>query len=71
MFNNLPALSVPKNAALVNELTHFLLSPTMKVADPLLQWVEKQKVYSHLSCMAHNYLSIPGMCYFIFLFILI
>ena len=71
MFDNLLVISVPKNTALANELTHYLLSPTTKVADPLLWWVEKKNIYSCLSHMALNYLSIPGMCYFIFLFILI
>jgi len=40
---------------------HYLSMGTENVKDSLLWWVEKQAMYPHLSRMARNYLSIPGM----------
>ena len=63
MFNNMLFLSVPRKAAMVDELTRYLASPTEASSDPLLWWIEKRAVYPRLSWMALNYLSIPGQLY--------
>ena len=59
----MPFLSVPKKAAMVDELGRYLASPTEATVDPLLWWIEKQAVYPRLARMALNYLSIPGQFY--------
>jgi hypothetical protein len=63
MFDNMPFLSVPKKAAVVDELARYLSSPTEATEDPLLWWIEKRMVYPRLARMALNYLSIPGQFY--------
>jgi hypothetical protein len=63
MFDNMPFLSVPKKATVVDELTRYLASPTEATVDPLLWWIEKRAVYPRLARMALNYLSIPGQFY--------
>jgi hAT family C-terminal dimerisation region len=63
MFDNMPFLSVPKKAAVVDELARYLASPTEATEDPLLWWTEKRMVYPRLARMALNYLSIPGQFY--------
>lgn len=63
MFDNMSFLSVPKKAAVVDELTRYLASPTEATLDPLLWWIEKRAVYPHLARMALDYLSIPGKFY--------
>jgi hypothetical protein len=60
IFDALPALSGPSKAALEDELTRYLSTPTERTSDPLLWWVEKAAVYSRLSQMARDYLCIPG-----------
>ena len=53
--------SAPANPELRTELTQYLSTGPEDVKDPLLWWVGMQAVYPHLSRMAHNYLTIPGM----------
>ena len=67
MFDNLLVISVPKNTALANELTHYLLSPTTKVADPLLWWVEKKK-YILVSLTWHLIISVYLVCVILYFY---
>ena len=45
----------------MNELDHYLKSARVKdVRDPLKWWFDNQRSYPRLSCMARDYLTIPG-----------
>ena len=44
-----------------NELDEYLSLSVEKVKDPLKWWYANRKAYPQLSCMALNYLSVPGM----------
>ena len=46
---------------LKDELEQYLECPVEDVKDVLLWWVKNRAVYPRLSCMALDYLSIPGM----------
>ncbi len=61
IFDALPTVSLPGNAAFADELTHYLAALTEATHNPLLWWVEKQAAYPCLSHMARNYLSIPSI----------
>jgi hypothetical protein len=61
MFDDLPALAAPKPSDLRDELESYLSSDPEHVADVLLWWFERQHMYPALSCMAVDYLTIPGM----------
>jgi hypothetical protein len=45
-----------------DELDHYLAMDTEDVKDGLMWWYEKRVAFPRLSCMAWDYLSIPGMC---------
>ena len=60
IFDNLPTLSVARKRALADEITRYLASPPEATANALLWWIEKEHLYPRLSCMARDYLSIPG-----------
>jgi hypothetical protein len=61
MFDDLPALAVPKSSELRDELERYLSTDPEFVPDVLSWWYEQQHVYPCLSRMAIDYLSIPGM----------
>ena len=62
IFDALPTLLEPTKAELFDELTCYLSAPVERTLNPLLWWVEKQAIYPRLSCMARDYLCIPGKC---------
>jgi hypothetical protein len=62
MFDDLPALMAPRLAELQDELTHYLGTDLEQVKGVLQWWTEKKATFPHLSCMALDYLSIPGNC---------
>jgi hypothetical protein len=51
----------------INELDDYLSQAIEKVSDPIVWWWDHRKVYPTLSAMAFDYLSVPGMLYFIIL----
>jgi hAT family C-terminal dimerisation region len=71
MFDRMPELSVAKKTALDDELIRYLSNPTEKVSDARLWWIEKRAVYPRLSRMALDYLSIPGILSFLFIFLIL
>ena len=60
IFDNLPALTPPKAEDLGSELDQYLTTEIKHVVDPIKWWYECRDTYPALSCMAINYLSIPG-----------
>jgi hypothetical protein len=61
IFDNIPALAKPILSRLRDELTAYLSSDPEYVDDVLGWWYEKRSMYPHLSRMALDYLTIPGM----------
>ena len=60
IFDNLPSLAKPQTSRLRDELAVYLLAPIEEAEDPILWWSERRAVYPRLSCMALDYLTIPG-----------
>ena len=60
IFDELPSLA-PVTPTTKNELERYLQTPVKNVKNALEWWVKNQAVYPHLSWMALDYLSIPGM----------
>ena len=54
----------------INELDDYLSQAIEKVSDPIAWWWDHRKVFSTLSAMAFDYLSVPGMLYFIILIVI-
>ena len=54
----------------INELDDYLSQAIEKVSDPIAWWWDHRKVYPTLSAMAFDYLSVPGMLYFIILIVI-
>jgi hypothetical protein len=67
VFDHLPALVQPKTIPSLNELTAYLNADTENVTDVIAWWNGHRKTYPRLSRMALDYLTIPGMCIFIYL----
>ena len=65
VFDNLPSLDTPQ-AARQSEIDRYLATDpdTKVVTDPLLWWFEHKHVYPRLSCMARDYISIPGKLFY-------
>jgi len=61
IFDSLEALAPPKTSELGSELDRYLSSDVEHVTEPLQWWYERRETYPHLSKMALDYLSIPGM----------
>src|SRR5215472_380139 len=61
IFDNLPALAAPKPAELHDKLDHYLSTDPEHASDILMWWSDHSASFPWLSCMALNYLSIPGM----------
>jgi hypothetical protein len=61
VFDELPALAAPRPSDLRDELERYLDSDPEHVTDVLLWWIERKHMYPTLSCMALDYLTIPGM----------
>jgi hypothetical protein len=59
--DNLPALIAPKLTNLLDELDHYLAADPEYAENVLRWWYERRAMYLHLSRMARDYLSIPGM----------
>ncbi len=60
IFDNLPSLAKPQTSRLCDELAVYLLAPIKEAEDPILWWSKRRAVYPRLSCMALDYLTIPG-----------
>ena len=63
MFDSLPALAPPKAADLGSKLDCDLTADVKHVTDAIAWWYERRNTYPHLSSMALNYLSIPGVVF--------
>jgi len=61
IFDNIPALTKPIVSRLWDELTAYLNSDPEYVDNVLSWWYKKRLTYPHLSRMALDYLTIPGM----------
>ena len=61
VFDNLPALAPPKLEELRDELARFLSTDVETVDDVLAWWYERRSTFPHLSRMALDYLTIPGI----------
>lgn len=59
-FKNYAAGSLPTISSSVDELTRYLRDPPEQTTNPLQWWYERRQSYPNLSCMARDYLSIPG-----------
>ncbi len=59
MFDNL-STAPPPPPTMQDELVCYLGSPTEATGDPIGWWLKNHKAYPCLSCMALDYLSIPG-----------
>ena len=59
IFDNLPDLS-PASPDLFDELELYLSTDTEDVKDAISWWYERHASFPYLSCMAWDYLSIPG-----------
>jgi hypothetical protein len=59
IFDNLPTLA-PTSSNIHNELNCYLATDTEDVCDGLLWWHKQCTTYPRLSCMARDYLLIPG-----------
>ena len=60
IFDRLPALVKPKVNHACDELDTYLASDVEDVEDAIKWWHEHRSTYPRLSCMALNYLTIPG-----------
>jgi hypothetical protein len=61
-FDDLPALQEFEATAIHDELTMYLSTCCdLRMMDGLHWWYKHKYLYPHLSRMAINYLSIPGM----------
>ena len=45
-----------------DELNCYLTTDVEDMKDGLMWWYERRTTFPHLSCMAHDYLSILGKC---------
>jgi len=60
IFDELPALAAPQMMKLRDEFACYLSTDPKQVKNVLLWWHEHKSMYPHLSCMALDYLTIPG-----------
>ena len=58
MFDNI--MNIMPSPSTSDELQHYLSTDAEDVTDGLTWWYERRKIYPELSCMACDYLSIPG-----------
>lgn len=58
MFDNLPFVGPVIEEG--DELKRYLASGPVPVTDPIQWWQDRRKAYPRLSCMAIDYLTIPG-----------
>jgi len=59
MFDNL-LNTAPTSSYECDELECYLATDVEDVKDGLAWWYERHAMFPHLSCMAQDYLSIPG-----------
>jgi hypothetical protein len=64
VFDNLPSLSTPPKTHYRDELARYLSTDPVAVDDVLMWWHEHSAMYPHLSRMARDYLTIPGVSRF-------
>ena len=61
IFDNLPCIiKKPKLKLIHDELDAYLTSDVVDVTDALAWWIMNWTTFPRLSCMAINYLCIPG-----------
>ena len=60
VFDNLPCLAKPKPKLAHDELDAYLATNIEDVTDALEWWIKNCATFPRLSCMAIDYLSIPG-----------
>jgi hypothetical protein len=63
IFDNLPELASALSD-ICDKLELYLSTDTEDIKDDILQWHERRATFPCLSCMAWDYLSIPGKCIF-------
>jgi hypothetical protein len=61
IFDNLPALAMPRATELLNELERYLATDPEHTDNVLQWWWERRSMFPRLSRMALDYLTIPGM----------
>jgi hypothetical protein len=61
VFDDLPLLTAPTQKELQDELYWYLSTNPEMVEEVLMWWHEHRGMYPRLSCMALDYLTIPGM----------
>ena len=64
IFDRLPSLVKPKANHAHDELDAYLAADVQDISDALKWWHDQHSNYPRLSCMAVDYLSIPGMSHF-------
>ena len=62
MFDRMMDVAPPSTTD--DELQHYLAADVEDVKDGLLWWHERRAIFPQLSCMARDYLSIPGEPFF-------
>ena len=65
IFDSLPTICAPKATDLCDELDRYLSTDPEHTNDVLLWWAEQKAIYPCLSRMALDYLSIPGMLFYL------
>ena len=65
IFDDLPALAAPSTSELRDDLDRYLSTDPEHVTDALAWWHETRVVYPHLHCMATDYLTIPGLFFWL------
>jgi hypothetical protein len=60
IFDNLPSLTAPKPAELLDELDRYLSTDPEHTENVFAWWTEHRPAFPRLSRMALDYLSIPG-----------
>ena len=63
-------MNIAPPSSMDDELQHYLAADIEDVTDGLIWWYERHAIFPWLSCMAWNYLSIPGKFFFFFAFTL-
>lgn len=63
IFDHLPSIKSTRTvaSAAADEVERYLSTAIVKVDNPLEWWTQNAELYPTLSCMALDYLSIPGM----------
>jgi len=63
MFDELEALTAPKAPDLCSKINWYLSTDIEDVHDAVMWWTERKSMFSMLSWMVLDYLTIPGECF--------